>query len=80
MTLIAVYTSDGCVGRCDARCYNAKSEHCDCICKGTNHGKGLKQAMDNTREMYEPWITDFVAAQQLETFESTVPCLQQSFL
>jgi predicted RNase H-like HicB family nuclease len=58
-TLIAVYTSDGCVGRCDARCYGAKHPDCNCICGGKNHGAGLQQAMDNTREMVEGWIEDY---------------------
>lgn len=26
--------------RCDSRCYNAKGDHCTCICGGKNHGKG----------------------------------------
>ena len=34
--------------RCDARCYDAKGPHCDCICGGKNHGAGLKQAQENT--------------------------------
>ena len=55
-TLIAVYNSEGCVGRCDARCYNAASAHCDCICGGTNHGAGVSKATDNTREMGERWL------------------------
>jgi len=33
-TLIAVYTSDGCAGRCDARCYNAAEAACECAPKG----------------------------------------------
>lgn len=55
-TLIAAYDSSGCVGRCDAKCYNATSHHCDCICGGANHGAGLQQALENTREMVEEWI------------------------
>lgn len=55
-TLIAVYNSDGCVGRCDARCYDAADEACECICGGTNHGAGKQQALDNTREMAEAWV------------------------
>jgi hypothetical protein len=43
-TLIAVYNSDGCVGRCDATCYNAKHKKCTCICGGKNHGVGQYQA------------------------------------
>jgi hypothetical protein len=48
MTLIAVYKDDKCVGRCDARCYNAKGESCKCVCMGTNHGKGFDEARSNT--------------------------------
>lgn len=58
-TLIAVYNSEGCVGRCDARCYNAKHENCNCICGGANHGKGLAKAIDNTREMVDQWLDDY---------------------
>jgi hypothetical protein len=39
-TLIAVYNSDGCAGRCDSRCYDAEWDECDCICGGRNHGAG----------------------------------------
>ena len=55
-TLIAVYNSEGCVGRCDARCYEAREPDCDCICGGRNHGAGLAQAVDNTRELAESWL------------------------
>jgi hypothetical protein len=50
VTLIAVYTNNGCLGRCDARCYNAKGPDCDCICGGKNHGRGLERAIENTRD------------------------------
>jgi hypothetical protein len=49
-TLIAVYNSDGCVGRCDARCYEAKSAKCHCICGGRNHSAGKLRAMENVAE------------------------------
>lgn len=57
-TLIAVYNSDGCVGRCDAKCYDATSPicTCDCICGGRNHGAGQTRAEENTREYCEEWI------------------------
>lgn len=61
MTLIAVYNSDGCVGRCDAKCYNANHPHCDCICGGANHGAGKQAAIDNTRELSQRWIDDWNA-------------------
>ena len=55
-TLIAVYNSEGCQGRCDARCYDAAEPECDCICGGRNHGAGKEQALDNTRELAESWL------------------------
>jgi hypothetical protein len=35
-TLIATYNSEGCTGRCDAKCYEAVTPGCDCICGGCN--------------------------------------------
>ena len=32
--------------RCDAKCYNAHGEECECICEGMNHGVGLATARD----------------------------------
>jgi hypothetical protein len=55
-TLIAVYNSEGCIGRCDAKCYAASDPDCDCICGGMNHGKGKQRALDKTRELAESWI------------------------
>lgn len=50
MTLISIYNSDGLVGRCDARCYDAKHPDCVCICGGMNHGGGKQKAIDNITE------------------------------
>ncbi len=44
-TAIAVYTSEGCVGRCDARCHDAALPECDCICGGRLHGVGRARAI-----------------------------------
>ena len=55
-SLIAVYNSEGCVGRCGARCYDAAEEPCECICQGRNHAAGRQQAIDNTRELAESWL------------------------
>lgn len=57
-TLIAIYNSDGCVGRCDAKCYDATHPDCDCICGGLNHGAGRKRAAENTRELARQWVKD----------------------
>lgn len=56
-TLIAVYNSEGCEGRCDAKCYDA----CTCVCGGKNHGAGAKQATENTRQLAETWIDKYNA-------------------
>lgn len=66
MTLISVYNSDGCVGRCDAHCYDAKHPHCDCICGGVNHGAGLKKAQENTREYADKWIETYIEKNKIE--------------
>lgn len=59
MTLISVHSGEGCVGRCDSRCYNALGPVCVCCCGGANHGKGLQYALDNTSEqaqdLLEKW-------------------------
>lgn len=56
MTLISVHNSSGCVGRCDARCYGAKHTDCDCVCGGSNHGKGEAQAVQNTAAHAAQWV------------------------
>jgi len=71
-TLISVHNSDGCVGRCDAKCYNATGPDCDCICGGRNHGAGKQRAMDNTREMAEQWIDEYAKRQGLKDYDAAV--------
>ena len=68
-TLIAVYNSEGCVGRCDARCYNATGPNCTCICGGANHGAGYDKAVSNTVEMTERLVDDTGLSEQLEAFK-----------
>lgn len=58
-TLIAAYNSSGCIGRCDAKCYDAIHPDCDCICGGANHGCGQQQAFENTTKLFESWIEDY---------------------
>ncbi|MCG3209846.1 MAG: hypothetical protein FOGNACKC_03473 [Anaerolineae bacterium] len=74
-TLIAVYTSDGCVGRCDAKCYNATSAECDCVCGGANHGAGFQQAAENTRQMASDWLQRYAQEKGLESWFGEVPAL-----
>lgn len=72
-TLIAVYNSGGLVGRCDAKCYNAQTSDCDCICGGANHGKGLKKAQENTARMAEAWIEEYRKVRGEEGLKFEVP-------
>jgi hypothetical protein len=68
-TVIAVYDSEGCVGRCDFRCHYAKGSHCDCICGGVNHGAGLDEAIRNNYEkigLTREDLERFAAAHQLD--------------
>lgn len=58
-TLLAVYNSDGCVGRCDAKCYEATHDVCICICGGANHGVGKARAQQNARLMAGGWLRDY---------------------
>lgn len=80
MTLIAVYNSEGCVGRCDARCYEATTPNCECICGGANHGAGQQRAIDNTRRMAEGWIEKYAQRHDLRDYHGEVnpTCLQLS--
>lgn len=72
-TLIAVYTSSGCVGRCDAKCYEATTPHCECICGGINHGAGRNQAITNTVELAQKWIDEHQAQHPEKQYRYDVP-------
>jgi len=61
-TLIEVKNSNGVVGRCDERCYDAIRPRCDCCCGGVNHGVGLNKAVANLSRMYD----DVILANTLE--------------
>jgi hypothetical protein len=51
-SLIAIYRGGKCISRCDARCYEAEDDVCDCqACGGINHGVGLRRASDNSVEL-----------------------------
>lgn len=71
-TLIYVGGSGGCIGRCDAKCYDAKDDKCDCICGGRNHGQGLRKALDTTKEYSEEMIEEYVKNRGLKDYKSLV--------
>lgn len=74
-TLIAVYDNDGCKGRCDVRCYEARELHCGCVCGGRNHGAGLERAVENTRELANEWIETYTQQHHIKTPRWEVPAL-----
>ena len=75
MTLIYVGNSNGCIGRCDAHCYDAHSPTCECICGGRNHGKGKDQAIANSRKHF----AEILAANPDALPELSKDILQRTF-
>ena len=65
-TVIAVYNSQGCVGRCDAKCHEAQEPVCHCVCGGVNHGAGIIQARANTKKIAEARIRANVSKDQAD--------------
>lgn len=63
-------------GRCDAKCYEAKTPGCDCICGGKNHGAGLVRALDNTRKHFNAWAEAWKAGHK-DTVRIEVPVRQE---
>lgn len=37
---------------CDAKCYAATNQICNCICQGLNHGAGKKAAQRHSNEQF----------------------------
>lgn len=78
-TLISWQSSGGSKGRCDAKCYDAANETCNCICGGKNHGAGRARAEKNTRELAESWMEAMSAQRPGETIGFDVPLQQRGF-
>ncbi|MCK4298970.1 MAG: hypothetical protein KAX80_05525 [Planctomycetes bacterium] len=76
-TLITAYNKSGCIGRCDAKCYNAKGAVCRCICGGKNHGVGLQRAIANLGaikiESYGKWLDSKGPVQRPVMFKKQLP-------
>jgi hypothetical protein len=70
MTLISVYTSEGCIGRCDSKCYEATECECTCVCHGANHGRGITKAMEQTRVMAEQWVAKYAQQHSLRQYRA----------
>ena len=64
-TLISVHKTGAgpgglaaCVGRCDAKCHDAKKVKCNCVCSGWNHGAGERQAIVNTEAHFDTIVVE----------------------
>ena len=57
-TVFSVHNSDGCVGRCDAKCHEAKGPECHCICGGAFHGVGGAIALDDRKFLTDEEILE----------------------
>ena len=44
---------------CNAICYDATKEECNCICGGINHGKGFEKAHQNVAEAHKTFMEAF---------------------
>jgi hypothetical protein len=71
-TLIAVYNSEGLVGRCDAHCHDATTPECRCVCGGMNHGAGQAKAIENTRAYVEQMVEDYAKRNGLTQYQAEV--------
>lgn len=69
---MSMSVGDRCIGRCDARCYNAEHEDCDCVCGGLNHGAGEQQAINNTRDCWTEWAKDYAKRKGLKQYTTGV--------
>jgi hypothetical protein len=60
-SLITLRDNGHAAASCTARCYNATSPVCDCICNGLNHGVGLQAAIERTRREGAKAVAAYVA-------------------
>ena len=71
-TLIAAYRGNEMIGRCDARCYDARSTLCKCVCYGANHGAGYARALAQTQRHGQRWLERYLEERNLSRDQVTV--------
>jgi hypothetical protein len=65
-TLMQWGNSDGIQGRCDAKCHNAATSHCNCMCGGRYHGGGRDGTLADRVTNYSEEIFEGAAAKARE--------------
>jgi hypothetical protein len=83
-TLIRVGNSEGEIGRCDSRCYNAMILECECVCGGLNHKAGEAKAIEQTNALGRTWIDKYakdkgIDPKELQTEMFGIDSHNQSF-
>lgn len=64
MVIIEARIGGKVVGRCDAKCYNAKGPDCHCICGGANHGVGPRIAIEDRQHIADQEIVSILCTSQ----------------
>jgi hypothetical protein len=75
--LLTIRLAGSVVQSCDARCYNAKHDDCDCCCEKANHGVGLEQATANARQMWAVWADRAIRGKVGDEFEVSLTALHE---
>lgn len=55
-TVMSWHNSEGCKGRCDAKCHNAETPECNCMCGGAYHGSKRKGTFDKIQAVHAEFI------------------------
>lgn len=62
MTVMQWGNSSGVKGRCDGKCHNAATPHCDCMCGGRYHGTARNGTFDDVRRQHGAEILEAAKA------------------
>ncbi len=63
-TVMAWYNSEGCKGRCDAKCHNALKSGCHCMCGGRYHGANQAPPGDGLKDRMEKFGAEVLEGAQ----------------
>lgn len=72
MVILRTFNSVGETGKCDSRCYDARTKRCRCCCGGRNHGVGLNQAIKNAPDIVKQ-VNTGTYPETLEQVQFEVP-------
>jgi hypothetical protein len=79
-TVMSWGNSEGEKGRCDAKCHNATTPHCDCMCGGRYHGSGANGTFEEVRREHAAEILEAAKRQAASQGFSLAAVLEQQDL